>query len=173
MLAFIRLFFQICFLKQGPQELPSSKLLLRASLVLYFFISLGVSLLNQPVNGALITAILDTLLLIALANVALMLAQKMDRRTQTLSALAGCGSLLGVIYWPIAAITFPEGFANSSPSPFAGLLLLSLGLWNVVIIGHILRHALSVTLLTGMGISLLYMYITLRIINAIVFTTAG
>lgn len=169
----LRPFILICLFKQGPQDLPNSSLLMIISVLFYTLTSLVVSLLNQPLGTALLTAALDTILLYLLAVIALVIVKKPERKNQTITALAACGTILGFLYWPTAALTFPGGIDSGSTNPIAGMILLTLGLWNVVIIGHILRHALAVSFMTGIGVALLYMFITLRIINAIVFTTAG
>jgi hypothetical protein len=55
----------------------------------------------------------------------------------------------------------------NNPSVMASIMLLALVGWNVAVIGHILRHALSLPLWVGMGISMFYIYTSIRIMSVL------
>ena len=74
-----------------------------------------------------------------------------ERFQQTLTAMAGCGVLLGLAAMPLLAV------AQQEPIPaFVGLLWLALLFWSLAINAHILRHALSVPFGIGLVLSTLY-----------------
>jgi len=53
-----------------------------------------------------------------------------------------------------------------------GFALLGLLAWTLLVIGHILRHALEVHLAVGTGLGLLYVIVSWRVMTAL-FPEAG
>jgi len=131
MTALLQLFINLCRLRSTPQDLPTSHFLMMLTAAGYFLVGLAVSLL-EPV---------DTLMLAALAWLSLWIIGKTPRFTQTYTALAGTGVLFGLLGWPL--ITFLQGLPEGQGSSLS-LLLLGLIIWNIMVIGHILRHALGI-----------------------------
>jgi len=151
----LRLFAAICLLRAAPQDLPASRVLLGIALGCYLFIA---GLLAIPAYGAwtaLGFASLDTFLLVVFVMALLYLLRRPGRIIQTLTALAGCGFLLGVPAVPLVFWGQPSQSADQVSSLLLAAWLLLL-LWNLVVAGHILRHALSARLGTGIGVALLY-----------------
>jgi hypothetical protein len=166
MTALIHFFFNISILRAKPQSLPASPFLMISTLTAYGLISLLISLIELPVIQAFFSALVDTALLVTLAFISLWIIDTPERRLQTITALAGTGSLLQLIAWPILLWLSSVGEADNSTLlyiPRWGLLLLVI--WNILVIAHILRHALSVSLPITFGISVLYMYFAIRIAN--------
>lgn len=159
----VRLFAQLALLRIGPQDLPFDPALERFVVVGYFLIGIFVSLLVQETPGyALISAGIDTGMMILLTYLALMATNRIQRRCQTLSALAGSGLLITIISIPLVALySFGGGAANEIIS----LMLLGLALWNVTIIGHILRYTFDIPLIAGIAIAIIYMYLSFFILQ--------
>jgi len=151
----IRLFAAICLLRAAPQDLPASRVLLVLALGGYLLLTI---LLVVPIYGlwhALGVAVLDTTLQVVFIAVLLKLLRCGERVLQTLTAQAGCSCLLGVLAIPLVFWGQPSRTAD----PAGDLLLIAwlmLLVWNLLVAGHILRHALSTSLATGVGVSLLY-----------------
>jgi len=164
MTALLRYFIDLCRLRAAPQDLPCSRPLMLLSLGSYFGIALGVSLVEQPAGPALVAALVDTTLLSALAWLSLWVVGKTPRFTQTLTALAGSGSLFGLLGWPLIALLqhVPQGEPTSLSLPLLGLII-----WNIVVIGHILRHALEMAMWVASGIALFYVYVSIRVMSAL------
>ena len=164
MSALLQIFIDLCRLRGGPQDLPASRFLMLFSAAAYLLVSLGVSLHEQPPGLALLSAMVDTGLLAALAGVSLWILNKTPRFTQTFTALAGTGTLFGLMGWPLIAWlqTLPEG----EPSNLF-LLLLGLIIWNIVVIGHILRHALDMVMWASSTIAMFYIYLSIRVMSAL------
>ncbi len=160
----LRYFIDLCRLRAAPQDLPYSRPLMWLTLASYFIVGLGVSLVEQPAGPALVSALVDTALLTALAWVSLWILGKTRRFVQTLSALAGSGTLFGLMGWPLIALLqhVPAGEPTS-----LSLLLLGLIVWNIVVIGHILRHALDMAMWASSGIALFYVYLSIRVMSAL------
>ena len=95
MLQLIRAWFEICLLRRAPQELPASAYLLGLSLCCYGLVSVLVSSQSYPFSKALLLAAVDLGLLVLFVWSLLYLQRKPARINQTLSALAGTGSLMG------------------------------------------------------------------------------
>lgn len=163
MLQLIRAWFEICLLRRAPQDLPASSYLLGVSLCCYGLVSVLVSSQSYTFSMALLLTLVDIGLLVIFAWSLLYLQKKTARLNQTLSALAGTGSLMGVIALPLLLTIAPDAGADTVAAPLQSLWLLLL-LWNLFIMAHIIRHALSSSFAIGFGISLLYALLNMQVI---------
>ncbi|MEZ5581591.1 MAG: hypothetical protein R3F37_01305 [Candidatus Competibacteraceae bacterium] len=148
MVALFNLFLDICLLRKGPQDVPASTALLQLSLALYAISGLVLLLATLDLISAFTLVTLDLGLLVGLTYGVLNLLGRGPRFAQTLTALAGTGVLLELIAWPLA-MWIGQASIRQETAALPGLLYLVLLGWNIVIIGHILRHALSITLAFG------------------------
>ena len=162
----ILLWLDICLLRAGPQDLPFSRELLGLAVAGYTLVSFLLSLPAYPPLVAAQLAVTDSALLMVFAALALFLSGRFARLTQTLTALCGTGMLLGLFALPLIQLLAPDQQAVQ-PSPLAGLLWLMLFGWNLVVVAHIMRHALSADLLVAIGIALLYTLLAMQIIDAL------
>lgn len=163
MLLLIRAWFNICLLRRGPQDLPASGFLLGVSLCCYGLVSVLVSSQSYTFSMALLLTVVDLGLLVVFAWSLLYLQRKAERLNQTLSALAGTGSLMGLIALPLLLTIGPDATSEPVPASLLSLWLLLL-LWNLFIMAHIIRHALSSSFAIGFGISLLYALLNMQVI---------
>ncbi|MGB5179584.1 MAG: hypothetical protein WBP44_12745 [Gammaproteobacteria bacterium] len=163
MLQLIRVWFDICLFRRAPQDLPASGFLLGVSLCCYGLVSVLVSLQSYTFSMAVLLTAVDLGLLAVFAWSLLYLQKKTARLNQTLSALAGTGSLMGLIALPLLLTIAPDAASDPVPAPLQSLWLLLL-LWNLFIMAHIIRHALSSSFAIGFGISLLYALLNMQVI---------
>ncbi len=163
MLLLIRAWFDICLLRRGPQDLPASGFLLGVSLCCYGLVSVLVSSQSYTFSMALLLTVVDLGLLVVFAWSLLYLQRKAARLNQTLSALAGTGSLMGLIALPLLLTIGPDATSEPVPASLQSLWLLLI-LWNLFIMAHIIRHALSSSFAIGFGISLLYALLNMQVI---------
>jgi hypothetical protein len=105
-------------------------------------------------SQALVAAVLDTVLLVALAHTALLLRGFGARALQTLAALAGTGAAMALLFGLLSRVVPAE-------SPL--VLGLPFLVWFVVVYAHILRHALSISIAAALGASLLYLVVSLGV----------
>lgn len=166
MLRLILIWFDICLLRAAPQDLPFSRELLGLAMVGYALVSFLLSLPAYPPFVAGQLALMDAALLVVFAVTALYLSGKFARLNQTLTALSGTGMLLGLFALPVIQLLSPDQ-SGGQPSPLAGMLWLVLFGWNLVVVAHIMRHALSADLLVAIGIAMLYTLMAMQIIDAL------
>jgi hypothetical protein len=160
----ILLILNIMRLRAAPQELPHSRFLMLAFIGTYLLMGVVISLLDQGIGLALLSAGVDTGLLIGLAYLALWVRGYQGRTMQTVTALVTTGTLFEIISLPLVA--YLQQASADNPSNLSILLLLLI-IWNIAVIGHILRHAIDVVLWLGIGISLLYVYTSMRVMVAL------
>lgn len=164
MLALLKLYRDLCLLRAAPQDLPFSRFLMLLSIVCYALVGLGVSLLDQDLGLSLVSAGVDAALMIGLAYLGLWIRDRIPRAVQTITALTGTGAFFGLLGWPLIASL--QQVADDTPSSLS-LLLLGLIVWNMVVIGHILRHALDIPLWVGTGVALMYIYTSIRVMSVL------
>lgn len=167
----LRRYVEICLLRAAPQDLPASLFLLGLSLAAYFIVGVGISLRNLDLPAAAALVVLDTALLAGLLFLLLWVRDLPNRYLQTITALLGTGVILELIAWPLLAWQQQAMVDNAATT---GLVVSSLLLWvwlfwNLMVIGHILRHALSTLLPVGVGLGLLYMFISFSISRILFF----
>lgn len=162
---------EICLLRAGPQELPAAPRFLALVLAGYFLVDVLISRLSFGLGAAVAVSVLDVLLLAAFVQLVLRMVAKPERFNQTLAALAGTGLLLGMVAYPLIRGLL---LAQAAGDAAAGLAVLWLAVlaWSLLILGHILRHALAVPLITGVGIGVLYSLLSVMIVRA-VFPAGG
>lgn len=144
--ALIRAILSIALLRQGPQILPVSSFLLTLALAVHVGTGVLLGLFSLPFATALVSATAGTLIMVALVHVLLLAHRLNSRAKQTLTALAGCEALIGLMALPLATLFY----AGGGLAELAMLLSLVLLLWNVAVAAHIFRHALNVS--PGMGV---------------------
>jgi hypothetical protein len=106
-------------------------------------------------------AFLDLLVMTVFVLVMLYLSDKTARIVQTLSALSGAGTLLGLLALPLVLLSGPASTEASLPFALT-LVWLLLSFWNLVVSAHIIRHALSTSLAIGVAMALLYVLISMQ-----------
>lgn len=173
MLAIVHFFIDLTLLRRAPQDLPASQALLGvvvlaalcASLLLSGSAGVGIGL-------GLLQAVLDLALMLGALYVALNWLKRAPRFLQTGTALVGADTLIGLLaLLPLGLV----GATAEDSSAFAlgALLFLGLVVWSVLVAGHILRHAVGVSLLQGAGIAIGYKLLALMLIGAITGTGSG
>jgi len=147
-------FFDLCLLRAKPQQLPGSPVLFWLMLLAY--LCAGMLLIYQERETAieaLLESMVDALLLLGLLYVLLQVRRLTARFLQSATALLGVSALLSLVAVPLLT-QGASGDSESAVAMLAATLLLVLIVWNLVVFGHILRHALGVTL--GLGIVLAF-----------------
>ena len=162
----LQAFFDICRLRLGPQELPASPFLLAITLLFYTVCGIGLALITIPPFQATLSGITETILVALLTVVLLRVRSMPERWIQSLTALAGTGIILSLIALPLS-LWLHELRAAEADIRVPGLLLFALVVWNVVIMAHILRHALSTSFGIGLLLAVGYLWIIVSTLNAL------
>lgn len=156
MLQLIRAFWDICRLRAGPQALPSGRNLLISVVIAGIFIdSFASSILIPKLSGfeIITTVAIFNVVLLAAVYLLLNVIGYKQRAMQTLTAIAGSGLFISLVLLP-GLITVD--FAEQETKSFALFILID-NIWRIAVNAHIFRHALSVSLLMAMIISVSYL----------------
>ena len=163
MLLLVKTWLELCLLRKGPQDLPASGFFLGLSLGCYALVSWLVASPSFGITDAALLALVDSGMLAAFVVLLLYLQSKTERINQALSALAGSGSLMGLFALPLVLLVDPGQPAEQVPALLAGVWLLLL-IWNLFVMAHIIRHALSSSFAVGLGAAVLYALVSMQIV---------
>lgn len=176
MVAIVYFFIDLSLLRRAPQDLPGSPVLLGLVLASAFAASVLVSVTaGAGVQLALVQALLDLALLLAVLYTAMRLLERLPRFLQTATALAGADTLIGLVaLLPLTMAGSLDGGAGEpgAMTVLAGLLFLALVVWSILISAHILRHAFDITLGQGAFIAVAYDLISFVLVGGLIETPA-
>ncbi len=155
-LTVVRAFARLCALRIGPQDIPRSSALLLLTTLVNLSLSTLINRIQLDFGSALLVAVLEMSVLLGLTSALLFYVSHTARAVQTLTALMGSGAVVGAVVYLILTLVpqLPE------------ILRLAIFAWNLIIMAHILRHALAVHFAIGFLIALGY---ALFLIQLIVF----
>jgi hypothetical protein len=146
----LKYFVDLCLLRTGPQDLPASPTLFRLAIAADVLISLLLSLSMRLETGpTILQGFVEIALLLALLWLVLNLTNNRARFLQSATAALGSSALLGVAALPVISLA---GSSDEDLALLAGLSMLGLVIWSIVVLGHILRHALEIR--QGQGVML-------------------
>lgn len=151
----LKTYLGLCLLRANPQDLPGSSALVLSALAAYAAMDVVGVLDIIPPASALMAAAVDTLMLVATTHLVLRWRRFENRYSQTLAALAGCGALLSLAAWGVAAL------AGGSISP--DWIWVPFLVWYTVVFGHVLRHALSIPMAAGIAAGFLYLMLSMSV----------
>ena len=163
-------YWKICRFQLGPQDLPSSQSLMVVTLLLYLLMSTIIAGFELSPAMATFYAALDAALLLGMVRMMLWVRDLWPRYQQTITALLGSGVMFGFMAVPL--LWWRLQYGDPVEAFFPSLLVLVLMVWNVAVVGHILRHALNVPFYVGVALSLLYVYVSTSILG-VVFVTGS
>ena len=144
-------FVDLCLLRIGPQDLAASGSLLMTLTGLNILVGLAVIVdARTGVASALAESLFDTGLMLTALYFGLKTQNHLPRFNQAASALMGSELLLGLLALPLIS------WSRRPDATEAGLLLLVLIIWSLVVMGHILRHTFEIGLGFGVGLAFGY-----------------
>lgn len=164
--AIINPFLQICLLRQGPQDLPSSGILLGIALAAHTIMAILLSNISLNVASAFFAGVLDSVLLVVMTAGLLYIQRRPARITQTVSALAGTGAIITFVALPLSGMLHGAD-QSAGEGGFALLLLLILTGWSLAVAAHIFRHALSIPYFFGLVLSVVFYTISISVFRAL------
>lgn len=139
MLPLIRILFDICLLKRGPEDIPHSQLILTMCIGLWITSLLATTILLQhfsAIDGwiGLATGVLGLFCYM----VTLSVAGQSSRGMQTLAALAGIGAL--ITFAMLAELVLLTPFLGPNIANIAAILVM---FWSIPVEGHIIARAIE------------------------------
>ncbi len=166
----LKRFYDICLLRSGPQDLPASTFLLFLTLLIYIAMGTLLSSLNLASWQSFLLVAVDSAILGGLAFLMLWIRHFPERFVQVFSALLGTGAFfellaLPLLFWQQETVgAFQATAGDAGLGVFISALVLWLCLfWNLIVIGHILRHALSTIMPVGVALAVAYMFVSISI----------
>lgn len=160
----LQIFIDICLFRGRPQDLPASRFLLAASIVVSLVIGFF-PLLNylKGFYPALLASLMDTALILLFLRGGLYFLEKEPRFLQTATAIFGTGAVISVPFLCVELMIY------SAPGEFTkavgNALLLPLLVWSIAVTGHILRHALDIRFAGGIVVALIYIFLITLLMN--------
>jgi hypothetical protein len=154
----LRLFWDICQFRKGPQDVPASQALLQLNIAAYSVVSVLQALLDNDWLQGLLQVPLAAAILLAFVWVSLTAAGKPNRLLQTLIAMFATDALISSLALPVQVL-----LKINPDASLAHLAMLLLMLWHMGVIGHIFRHALSRSLTIGLALSFVYIVFTVQV----------
>ncbi len=159
----LKLFFDICLFKKGPEDIPGSNFLLGFLILIYSSVSFLVLSLNSETFDAALQVVVEVVLILSLSWIILFVTNKRIRFQQTACALMGTDTIISFFALPAMATLI--GLGSSSAFIFVVLLMI----WHWVVSGHIFSHALEQPIGFGLGIAFLYLLTSYQIIGFLFF----
>ena len=154
-----RYWLDLCLLRAGPQDGSGSVFSLVFAITCYAMVSVLVMTSGYGMLAGARLALLELVMLVAFIVLLLYLLNKAARINQTLAAMAGAGSLLGLVAFPLVLMQGPENADGAVPIALS-LVWVALLVWNLMVSAHILRHALSSSFAMGLAVAILYLLIS-------------
>jgi hypothetical protein len=157
MLKLLQTFLDIALWRKGPQDLPASRFLVVCALATYVSTSfVQVQLFDLRVRTAMLIIAVDVVMLLGWLWMVLAFFGRSQRFVQTITAILGVGTLLGLLDILVRAIQLAMGPADNLPDNWLLLRFLAIAL----IMGRIFMHALDRGLITGMALTVAILYST-------------
>lgn len=157
LLTISRAYWGLCTLRNGPQDLPHSPSLFAVTAATNLVISVLINQLSLEFGQAVLIAGIEFAVLLSLTALLLVLFRFPGRLVQTLTALMGSGALIGFVVL-VAFTILPE---------IPVMMRLGIFVWNLVVMAHILRHALVIHIAAGFVIALGYAMVLMQIVWAL------
>jgi len=160
----LKIFVDICLFRAKPEQLPYSYFLMMLCIIAYMVSGMAVSLINQSVSKAVLIVVVDTVMMLSFIYVGLWIRSFLNRARKTITAIAGTGTLFTIIGLPLMMAL------NNQPkdqSSIFSVLILIVVIWNVAVVGHILRSALSMPSWVGVTIALMYFYVSINVLSVL------
>jgi len=154
--ALFNYFFELCLLRAKPQDLPASNALLALVVAANVFMGvLAFSGLYGGVLRAFMAGAVENLFCLSVLGVLLYFKGLLPRFNQTATALLGSSTLLAIILIPLYSMS-GTGTERTAMNAVADLGALALLIWSLLIMGHVLRHAIEIPFGRGIMFALVY-----------------
>lgn len=164
----IRLFLDVALFNKGPQDVPASLFLFGVVLAANLTVGVGLALLDIDLLEGIGQSLAGMAMLGGFLWGSLYFGGKSSRYLQTATAAFGCDTL-------VSAVALPFLFWSRLTGEGRGvveLVILLLLLWQVAVIGHVLRHALSSSYAAGFALAFIYTVGSVRLMMEL-FPAAG
>ena len=137
-------------LRQGPEQVPASWLVLLLAVALMQFTSfVGATLIDYGDNYSHLLAFISNLLGMSIYAAILFLAGFANRFLQTISAIVACGAILGLLF--VSSYVMLTPFLGKDIAVVLATLFI---FWSVPVEGHIIARAIEQNWYLGIAIAM-------------------
>lgn len=156
--AILKQLVQLCLLRTGPQDLPSSPNLLMQTTIAYIITNMLATIGEAPFLAVILAPVLDAAITLGLLKLLLQAKNLGARFTQAASALMGSLALAQLVTAPLMKVLSPaiheqraaivSAQSASEQVSFDGfmpvLIIMAVAIWYLAIMANILRHTFEV-----------------------------
>ena len=121
-------------------------------------------------GAAAVAAVLEVALVGAMTQLLLWIKELGARFQQTFTALMGSGAIVFIMALPISFVQMQMG---DQGAVLPSVMILVLIFWHLSVVGHILRHAMSAPFFVGVLLAVIYMYVSISVIQSLFVTQAN
>jgi len=157
----VKLFWEICLLRKGPQDVPAAHILFWLLLLAGLLVDLVIAVNFVDFQQALLVVLANTVVLFGVVMLLLFLLGFSNRVVQTLTTLIGTGLVFSGIRLPVMILV---KLAPQNAGIF-GMVEIFILVWSLVVIAHILRHALSIQLFLAGALAFGYFMLSYQLVN--------
>ncbi|MCB1734612.1 MAG: hypothetical protein H6981_13250 [Gammaproteobacteria bacterium] len=170
------LFFDICLLRRGPQDLPTSVGLLRLTALVYAIVALALASVGSEMGRATAQVLIDIALTMLFVQLVLRWKGHAERFVQTLTAMFGASAILTALGLPL--LFWLRRYVDDQGMVGAGgdlpsFLWFVLFMWSLLVTGHILRNALQMRLGAAVLLAGAYTFGSISITGMLLPSAAG
>ena len=170
MFNFVKILFNICLLRDGPEDLPYSHVILSLIIVLSFIVSVSIGSIVHDINTSILSSIAGLFFTFIFAK--LLLIKKPERFLQTFCAMLGTVTIINIFSLPsVYSLTYLE--LSETLNMFFSLTGFALFVWVVIVYGYIFSKALSSLMGYGLAISVGYALLSLILLEFILNGTTS
>lgn len=145
----LRTFLEIIALRKGPEQVPSSSLLLLLSVGMMLVAAFcGITLIDELDRGDLAVGLLTSVMVLFFYVGVLVVTGHARRSVQVLTCVIGCGALLTML--SIAEFVLFRPFLGQG---LAGTIAVLIGFWSIPVEGHIVARAIYQHWFVGIAIA--------------------
>ena len=136
----VKLFWEICLLRKGPQDVPSATVLFWLLLLVGFVVDLFMAANFVEFSSAIMLVLANMLALFGIVIGLLAVFRYTNRIVQTLTTLIGTGLVFSFLRLPLMFVfkAMPDN------AGMFGMVEIFILIWSLVVVAHVLRHALSI-----------------------------
>ncbi|MEH6504588.1 MAG: hypothetical protein V7682_11870 [Cycloclasticus sp.] len=158
-----RLFFDICLLKKGPQDVPDSSDV--RIMVFISYLVAGSVLISSglPWSDAVYQTVIETFLVAFFMYVLLLFFSLPNRFKQAITAIYGSGTLITTLSIPF--VFWLDALIKSEESTgVAGLAVFVVVSWSFIVMGHIIRETIQKSMAISLLLTFCYLYLSYQVI---------
>lgn len=158
-------FIQICLFRAGPADLPMSRWLFKLAILGYLLVGTAVSHVdNAALLVNLVASLADTVLMMLTCWLLLWYRGLGARYLQTVTAMAGAGSVMGIVGLPLLWL-FRQVEPHGQLTSLVLLLVMVVVFWSLLVTAHIFRQALEIRPGMAAIVTVLYTIVSLIVVG--------